>query len=213
MKLAKKTIIALLAIFCMVVCVGCVSFDTSGYVKAILDNCLKGESAALVEYTKSSEEEVSARYEEQIKANLDGILVNATVSDELKEEYRSFVIDLLKQTKYEVGESTKNQDGTYSVSVKTYTLQLEVLTAMQEKNEAYINELQEAGANGEEIPSNEEITENQYRITLDCLKEGLANATYSDAIDNTITISIENKLYSPSQNDLNNVCNTLIKMY
>lgn len=212
MKTTKKIIVAFLTVLCMAVCVGCASFDTSGYVKAVLDNSIKGESAALVEFTKSSEEEVAAVYDEQLQTNMDALLEGTSISSELEEEYRSFVIDLLKQTKYEVGESTKNKDGSYTVPVKTYALQLSVTSLIEEKTTAYVAEIQETVANGGEMPSDDELLEKTYRISLECMKEAMANATYGDAVDNTITVSIENKLYTPNQTELDNVCNNLLEV-
>lgn len=210
MKTTKKTIVALLTVLCMILCVGCGSFDTSGYVKAVLDNSIKGDSAALVEFTKSSDEEVSAIYDEQIQTNIDELLSGVSINDELTEEFRTFVVDMLNQTKYEVGESTKNSDGSYSVAVKTYALELDATSLITEKTSEYVNELQDLASSGAEIPTQDEIIEQTYRITLDCLKESLANATYADAVDNTVTVSIENKLYTPNQRELDAVCAQLI---
>lgn len=212
MKNTKKTLVALLSALCMVLCVGCASFDTSGYVKAVLDNSIKGEAAALVEFTKASEEEVTAIYDEQIQTNMDELLAGVSINDELAEEFRTFVVEMLNQTKYEVGESTKNSDGSYTVPVTTYALQLDATSLITDKTTEYVNELQELAANGSEIPSQDEIIEETYRITLDCLKEALANATYADAVDNTVTVSIENKLYTPDQSELDALCTKLIEV-
>lgn len=210
MKTTKKAIVTLLTVLCMVVCTACTSFDTSGYVKAVLDNSIKGDSAAMVEFTKASAEDVTALYDEEIQSNIDVLLEGATISDELTEEFRSVVIDLLKQTRYEVGESTKNSDGTYTVPVKVSTLTLNVTSQIEEKTTAYVNEIQDAVANGSEMPSEDEIMEQIYTTTLECLKESMQNITYSDPVEYTVTVSIENKLYTPDQSDLDELSTHLI---
>lgn len=212
MKNMSKKIVALLIALCAVLCAGCGSFDTSGYVKAVLDNSIKGDSAALAEFTKSSEDEVKALYDQQIDENLNSLLSGVTVDETLQADYRTLVVDMLNKTKYEVGESTKNSDGSYTVTVTINALQIEATDAIAEKTTAYVTELQESVANGGEIPSDDEIMEETYRITLECLQEALANATYGEAVEKTVTVSIENKLYTPNQSDLDNISMSLIEL-
>lgn len=212
MKKGKRIGTVLIAVVCMICCVGCGAFDTSGYIKAVLDNSIKGESAALIEFTRASKEEAAAIYDEQIQSNMEQLLTGVSLDEQLEEEYRTFVADMLDKTRYEVGESIKNSDGTYTVSVKTYALELDTTNLITEKTTEYVDELQTLASNGSQLPSQEEIIAQTYRITLDCLKASLADAVYADATDNTVTVSLENKLYTPDQTQLDALCAKLIEV-
>lgn len=210
MKKAKLLLWALISTLCMFLCTACGSFDASGYVKSVIDNSVSGESAEFVKFTNCSEEEAKATYDESVDNNLNSLLEGVQVSEELKTKYRDFVVALLAKTKYEVGESTKNSDGSYTVEVKAFPLTLAVSDSITEKTTAYITELQEAYASGADVPSDEEITEKTYSIILDCLNDGLNNAEYGEEVASTITVSVENKLYTPNQTQLDAFFTSLI---
>lgn len=98
--------------------------DAPAYVKSALDACYKGEFDAYIEFTKSSEEEAKALYEQGLDANMEASgITDANVSQELQDLYRQLFADLLGISKYTVGEAAEDGDGfTVEVSVEPFTM-------------------------------------------------------------------------------------------
>lgn len=96
--------------------------DAPAYVQAALDACYKGEFEAYIEFTKSTEEEAQALYEQGLDAKMEDI-TNTNISSELKDQYRQLFAGLSGISKYTVGEAKEDGDGfTVEVSVESFAM-------------------------------------------------------------------------------------------
>lgn len=204
MKNVKKIFLPLLATLA-VLSAGCgKQFDASNYVKALMDNSYKNDSTTLVEQKVGTKEQAEALYEEGIQNEIDSLLNNAVISDGLKEEYSSIVKDIFKSVKYTVGESTKGDNGSYEVTVNYQKMNI-FLPAMESYMAdltAYTEEMTAKAENGEEVPTQDEITEQAYTYLKDALKNALGNADYDAETSITVHVELKDNMYSVNENDL-----------
>ena len=204
MKHAKKIFLPLLAALA-VLTNGCGSqFDPCNYVKALLDNSYKNDSTAFVEQEVGTKEQAEELYEEGIQNEINSLLSGAAISDGLKEEFSSVIKDIFKSVKYTVGESTKGENGSYEVAV-TYQKMNIFLPAMESYMAdltAYTEEMNQKAENGEEVPSQDEITEQAYTYLKDALKNALGNVTYEEETSITMHVELSGNMYSVNENDL-----------
>lgn len=204
MKNAKKIFLPLLAVL-TVLTAGCGrQFDAGNYVKALLDNSYKNDSTAFVEQKVGTKEQAEELYEEGIQNEINSLLTNAVISDGLREEYSSVVKDIFKSVKYTVGESTKGDNGSYEVAV-TYQKMNVFLPAMESYMAdltAYTEEMTVKAESGEEIPSQDEISEQAYTYLKDALKNALSNATFEEEASITVHVELNGNIYSVNENDL-----------
>ncbi|MEY8391756.1 hypothetical protein D3Z36_14020 [Lachnospiraceae bacterium] len=207
MKKMKKAAILLVAMLMATVLGGCGSFDASGYIKALLDNSYKNDSAAFVEQKIGTKEEASELYELGIENALKSLTSGTQISDELQQEYETVVRDIYKSVKYTVGEATKKDDGSYEVEVKYQ--KMKVFSAAMEKYEAasdaYVQEMTEKVGNGEEGPSEEEALEQSFSMLKDAIQESLGNVEYEDEQSATVRVELKDKVYTPNEDDVFNL--------
>ena len=204
MKRLKTVAVMLMAVLALGLFGGCgISFDASAYIKALLDNSYKNDSAEFVAQKVGSAEEASTLYEQGIESELTALLAGNTVSDELKDEYRQVLKDIFKAVKYTVGDAEKQDDGSYIVTVNYEQMQIfgGAMDSYMTKVEDMTNEWTQA----EEIPSDEEMYEQIYATLKDCLKDALSNATYADEASATIRVEIVDNTYTPNADDIANL--------
>lgn len=204
MKTMKKISLLLAAVLAATMLVGCGSFDASGYIKALLDNSYKNDSTAFVEQKVGTAEQAKELYDLGIETELNSLISGVNLSDELKNEFTTVLQDVYKSVKYTVGEAEKQDDGSYVVEVKYQ--KMKVFAAAMEKfqadQQAYTDELSEQVQNGGEYPSEDEINEKVYTMLKDAIKDAAAHAEYDDEASTTVRVELQDKVYSPNQDDV-----------
>lgn len=200
-KMVKKMALALAGVMTVGLLGGCGNtFDASAYLKALLDNSYKNDSAAFVEQKLGTAEEAAAVYEEGLDTEMNAMLASAGITEEQAAGFREVLADVLAGAKYTVGEAEKQEDGSYVVTITyeqmnifepTITDYMEVVTAMAEE-----------WAVAEEYPSDEEITNAIVVALKDCMQEALANVTYDEPTTTTVRIELIDNTYTPNEDDI-----------
>ncbi len=207
MKSLLKKKLSLLFMLSVAMCftlTGCMlDFDASGYIKAGLDASTKGEFEAYAEITGSTVEEVEAIYNQTIDTEMS--YINAyNVTEEQKANFRALFVDMYKNFKYEVGEATKNDDGSYIVPVTTY--KLTVFEGILEEGETYLINFAQAEVDAGRTPTQEQLEAEAINYMYDAMKANLDELKYAEAETTNITVSPTKNgsqtVYSASESDL-----------
>lgn len=207
MKKMKR--LALVLICAMLVCVlgGCgMAFDASAYTKALLDNSYKNDSTAFVEMKIGTKEEATKLYEQGLDSEMAAIVSGSDMelTKEQEEIYRALFADILAGVRYTVGESVKQEDGTYVVTI-TYE-QMNIFGPAMENYVTVVTELAQewmsAALLGEEALTEEEMMDKIIMQLATSLEESLATATYDEPATTTVRIELNNRVYAPNSEDL-----------
>lgn len=213
MKRMKKVALLLVAVMLVSVLGGCGnSFDASAYMKAVLDNSYKNDSADFVKMKVGTKEEAEKVYEEGIDKEMEAMTAQVEMSDELKAEFREVIKSILKEVKYTVGDAEKQDDGSYVVTIK-YQQMIVFATAaetLKEQSDAYVTEMTEKAQNGEDIPSEDEMNQEIFTMLKDALKGAMENVTYGEEQTTTVKIELVNKVYTPNEEDVFNLESALV---
>lgn len=204
MKTMKKISLLLVAVLTATVLGGCGSFDAGGYIKALLDNSYKNDSTAFVEQKVGTEEQAKELYDLGIETEMNSLISGVNISDGLRDEFKTVLQDVYKSVKYTVGEVEKQDDGSYVVEVKYQKMKVfaAAMQKFQEGQQAYTDELSELIQNDGEYPSEDEINEQVYTLLKDAIKDSLAQAEYESEASTTVRVELQNKVYSPNQDDV-----------
>lgn len=180
---------------------------TGNYVKALLDNSYKNDSTAFVEQEVGTKEQAEELYNEGIKNEVDAMLSQTSVSDGLAEEYTSLMKDIFKSVKYTIGESKKQDDGSYEVEVTYEKMNIfaPAVEIYMDNLNTYTEEIAAATEDTAEIPSEEEINEKIFTILKDALKQSLDNVTYEGEATITMHVELNGNMYSVNEEDLKNM--------
>lgn len=210
MKKMKKLALVLVCVLVVGLLGGCgASFDASAYTKALLDNSYKNDPTAFVEMKIGTAEEAAALYEQGLDAEMAAIVTGSgmELSEEQEVTYRELFADILAGVKYTVGESVKQEDGSFVVTV-TYE-QMNIFGPAMEDYMARITTLAEewmsAALLGEATPSEDEMMDAIITELAVCLEESLATATYDEPATATVRIEIVDKVYTPNEEDIANL--------
>ena len=211
-KMMRKVTVFLTGILLVTSLAACSKFDSSAYVKAVLDNAYFNDATGVLELGLSTEEEAAAVYKKGVESLVGVTLSNVAVSEALAAEYHQFYSDLYAAAKYTVGEATEIDENTYEVSVVC-----EKLLVFGNANLAYGAELQtlattwtEAALAGEDVPSDEEKYEQFFTIYKDCLRAELEKATYEAPVTLTVKVEKVNDIWTLNAEDRLNVEYALI---
>ena len=192
----KKVALLMLSVLTLSLFAGCGGkFDASAYVKALLDNSYKNDSAAFVEMKIGSAEEASELYEQGLDAEMQGVLAGVSMSEEAENNYRTFFKDLLAKADYKVGDAEKQSDGSYIVTV--------TLTAYLAELESKTAEWQTQASEGS--ITEDEVYEQMYLLLLSHMQTALSSVEYGDEQTTTITVELVNNVYTPSDSDFYNL--------
>lgn len=211
MKKIKKLVFLLTAaLLATTMLAGCGSkFDASAYLKAILDNSYKHDSSKIVELGYCTEEEAEEIYQEGIDNNISELESSVTLSDELMAGYEALFQKVYANADYTVGEAQKQEDNSYIVPVtyKPMNLFSDVEAAFEEQVTAYTDDLYEKAANGElDVTDQDALTQQMMndimQIYLDLLNDACDSMTYGDEATLDIRIELEDKVYTPNEDDL-----------
>lgn len=212
----KKLSIILACIMLVGVLGGCGnSFDASAYLKALLDNSYKNDSSQLVSMKIATAEEAADLYKQGLDAEVESMAsAVGSLSQEQEDAYKQLFADVLSGAKYTVGEAKKQDDGSFVVTV-TY----EQMNVFEPAMEAYMEAVyaqsaiwQTAYENGEEIPSDAEMTDWLATTLKDCIQDSLKSVTYDEPQTATVKISIKDNVWTPSTSDLMNLENVFFDL-
>lgn len=205
----KKLSIILACIMVVGILGGCGnSFDASAYLKALLDNSYKNDSSQLVSMKIATAEEAAELYEQGLDSEVNSMAsAVGSLSAEQKDAYKKLCADVLAGAKYTVGEAEKQDDGSIVVTVS-----YEQMNVFKPAMEAYVEAVyaqkeiwQTAYNNGEEIPSDAEMTDWLATTLKDCIEESLKSVTYDEPQTATVKISIKDNVWTPSSSDIMNL--------
>lgn len=213
MKNLKKRSLSLLLLLTMVVTLtGCNQFDATAYIKACLDANTHGEFEEYAKITNSDVDSIKTQYESLLDEEI-SYLSAYKATDEQKAKFRELFANIYKSFKYEVGEATKNSDGTYSVPVTTYKLMVfkDVMSEGETYITDYVTEQTEAGKSLTE--------EDLYPVIIDFMYETMSKnfeaAEYGDAVSVDVTVGPMNgnsKVYGISQTELQSLLENFIDL-
>lgn len=166
-------------------------FDPQAYVQAVLDVSYKDETEAYMEIADVTEEEADAVFENNLDATMEEF-ESSPMPEELKPQYRELFGEIAKSVNYTVGEAVREEDGSFSVplKVKPVTLFADTYDQFREKAQEYADQVTDSVMQGAEMPSDEEMQGEVYRIYYDVLKAAMdAGPLYGEAQDITLRVA------------------------
>ncbi|MCH5265085.1 MAG: hypothetical protein J1F02_04245 [Lachnospiraceae bacterium] len=212
MKKIKSVFLSFFLILCLTACSGS-SFDAAGYTKACLDATLRGEYAEYAKLTDRSEEEAKKEIEDE---NIYGTFVNtmtagldSAVIEEWKPKYEELIKQIFAQCKYEVGEASENEDGSYSVPVTTQKMN-NVFSQLYDDAE---EQLTDYVKKSKKTPSDSEIEAKLLQLLYDDLTEKSNNITYDEPQTITVTVrptADNDRIYEISEEDFSKLYEALL---
>lgn len=111
-------------------------FDPEAYVQAVLDVSYKKQTEEYEEITGVPEDEAEAVFEENLDAAM-AEFESSPMPEELRPQYRELFGEIAMQVSYTVGETQKEEGGSYAVQVmvKPLTLFADTYDAFQQRAE------------------------------------------------------------------------------
>lgn len=165
-------------------------FDPEAYVKAVLDVSYKKQTEEYEEITGVPEDEAEAVFEENLDAAM-AEFESSPMPEELRPQYRELFGEIAMQVSYTVGETQKEEGGSYAVQVmvKPLTLFADTYDAFQQRAEEYADQVTDSVMQGGEMPSDEEMQSQVYQIYYDVLSEALdAGLLYGEAQETVLHV-------------------------
>lgn len=211
MKTKKNTlIVTVIMIACLATGCSLFSFDASGYIKACLDANMHGEFEEYAKITNSSVEDIEKLYNDFLETDL-SFLKQYNVNEEKEQQFRELFINLYKKTQYEVGEATKESDGSYTVPVTVH--KMIIFKSVMETLEDDVTAWAESQVSSGTTPSTDEI----YNFVLDYMYDKIAaevdNPTYDEPQTTSIKVSKNSdNVYAVDQNELQSLFESLIDL-
>ena len=206
----KKTglLLSVLMIACLVT--GCAfgGFDASGYVKACLDANVHGEFDDYAKITNSTTAEVEKLYNDFLDSDL-SFLNEYNADEATQQKFRELFINLYKNMKYEVGEATKADDGSYSVPVTVY--KMIVFKNVMENMEDDMTKWADSLINSGTTPTMDEI----YSYVLNYMYDAISKEVDNPQYDEPETISVKvaknsDNAYAIGDTELQNLLESMI---
>ena len=214
MRKARKTAVILAAILVAVLVGACGKpFDASGYVKALLDNSYKGDSAEFVAQKVGTKQQAEELYNQGIDTEMKSLTSQANVSEELQGEFREVLQNIFKNVKYTVGEAAKKDDS-YEVEVKYQKMKIfePAIESFNTTSQDNINGITEKPENGEESPSEEELNEEIFTLLKDALINAMDNVSFGDEESTVIHVELKDNTWMPNEADVQNLEKLLFDM-
>ena len=168
----KRTIFCILGMLAVILLGGCARFDAAMYVQAVLDTSYKGETERYIEMTGGSKEEAQEIFQKKMKATMKEFKTTQ-LSKELEKQYESLFGNIMKQMNYQVAEAQKEKRGSYivKITVKPMLLFDETYDEFQQRAKAYAKEITDQVTKNGEMPEEELMQQEVYRIYYEVLKE------------------------------------------
>lgn len=178
-----KRILCTLGILATVFLSGCTRFDAASYVQAVLDASYKGKTEQYIEVTGGSKEDAQKVFRKKLDATM-AEFKETKLPEELEVKYETLFGDLMKQMYYKVGESQKEENGSYAVTVTAKPILLfdETYEEFQKRAEMYAKEVTDQVTKSGEMPTEETMQQEVYRIYYGVLNEQMETGiSYGDA--------------------------------
>ncbi|HIY62093.1 MAG TPA: hypothetical protein H9730_01130 [Candidatus Mediterraneibacter stercoripullorum] len=197
MNMKKKIAASLIVIMALAaaVCAGVWfyinRFDPQAYVQAVLDVSYKDETEAYMEIARVTEEEADAVFENNLDATMEEF-ESSPMPEELKPQYRELFGEIAKSVNYTVGEAVREEDGSFSVplKIKPITLFADTYDQFRDKAQEYADQVTDRVMQGDEMPSDEEMQAEVYRIYYTVLKTAMDEGPlYGEAQDITLRVA------------------------
>ena len=166
-------------------------FDPEAYVQAVLDVSYKKQTEEYEEITGVPEDEAEAVFEENLDAAM-AEFESSPMPEELRPQYRELFGEIAMQVSYTVGETQKEEGGSYAVQVmvKPLTLFADTYDAFQQRAEEYAGQVTDSVMQGGEMPSDEEMQSQVYQIYYDVLSEAPdAGLLYGEAQETVLHVT------------------------
>jgi hypothetical protein len=200
-KKYRKLLIVAACIAVMGILGGCTSNkDISNYLEALLDTSYKNDIDEFVDIKLGTEEEARALYNQGIDEGVAAFCESLSVPEELKEEFKDLYMDMLKLVKYDVGNSVKQSDGSYNVTV-TYE-KMNIFKPAVEIYEESVAAIVDGWANSDE---DIEAEEKQRQVILEfknSMETAMSQVTYDEPKDMTVRIELVDNKYTPNMSDI-----------
>ena len=204
-RIQKKLISTILSLVVCISLVGCsFGFDASAYVNSYLDALTKGDVSEYAKITQTSEEDIINAYNEGIETELSA-LDAFNLSETQKDNFRTLFKDIYSKFQYEVGEATKNSDGSYTVPVTTK--KLIVFDTIIEDSQNYIMDYAKSNPSASQTDLYGAICDFMYTE----LSENIENPQYGEeqVINVQVTKTEDNK-YTLSDKEIQNLIYSLM---
>lgn len=178
-EMSKKTRNILIAVISCIVLVGVGTyvifssvkeFDAKGYVKAILDKTIKGETkeaAALLEGV--TEESMKAQYDAEMKSFTKQIIEGAEMDEETEARYTELCKKIFASMKYEVVDVKKTEDENYEVTVKYQSVDVftRFIETVDEEGARLHDKVEKGEYQGSEINRDDQVAEMDAQLKQD----------------------------------------------
>lgn len=203
-RILKKNIGIALLVVMTISLAGCAfGFDASAYVKSCLDAYCKGEVDEYAKITNTPSDTVQNYYQQNIETEL-AYLDSLKISPEQRDEYKQLFMDIYKSFQYEVGEATKNDDGSYTVPVTTN--KLIVFGTLNKDIQDYMLDY----AQKNNTTSVDELYQAALDYMYDVLNDNMAAASYEDDVVIDVVISKTDAGYIISETELRKVLTSMV---
>lgn len=186
------------------------SFDSAGYVTAMMDALYKGDYAAYADFTGITTSEVSLYRDSWLENTTDNFMTlvgSGTPSDETRERAMDLFKKIYANAKYEV--TVNPDDGSIVMTISPIDL-------IAQNNEAIMNYVNDFNAKNDAFAF-ASLTEPEFYDTyldgiLTILESNLAQLSWLEPMQMTITISQDEEgLYTITSDTLAEIQNTILK--
>lgn len=201
----------LIALLCVYM-IGCgKDFDAAGYVQGYMDTCLKGSGKQFAKLCAVDTSQTEALYRSGIEDVMHSWLSGVTLNAEAEDMVTDALQDLFMATRYNVTNTKKEKDGSFTVTVTIEPLIFPI-------DKGIMKEIETSATTQytDDNPEDEEIDQEKYGLIVakkfsSYVQKQLEKKAYGDTITLTTTLSIENKQYKLSDEEQGNlISNTLI---
>lgn len=212
MRFFRKLSLIIIFIFAMILS-GCLErFDSSGYVKGMLDATYKGDFEKYATATKSSVNAIQEDYngfidhEVQVWLQYCGFTQDDLIPDDTKAQIVALIRDLYKETTYTVKEA--DADGNVELTIEP----LNIYNAVYKDYEAFNTDFNERNDNYEFSDYTDDAFMRAYLEPIIAIfRKHMAPVPYDEPIILTVNVSPDDSgRYGISDDDVATLYNTLI---
>lgn len=178
------------------------------YLSAILDVYYRNDSQAFVALGLGSAEDAAVIYNTVITAEFDSLdldsLLGIDCPEELKNDLKALMIQLLGTARYAVTGYELQPDGTYEITI-IYE-QVQIFGPLMELYKAIITDMAHTWLTSSAIlPSEEEKMIQLVAALCSSMRACLENITYADPAITTLSVNPQNNLGIPEVEDIVNL--------
>lgn len=212
MKFFRKLSLIIIFIFAMVL-TGCLErFDSSGYIKSMLDATYKGDFEKYATATKSTVNAIEEDYnsfidhETQVWLKYCGFSQDDLIPDDTKAQIIELIRDLYKETSYTVKEA--DSDGNVELTIEP----LNIYNAVYKDFEAFNTDFNESNDNYEFSDYSDDAFMRAYLEPIIAIfRKHMEPAPHNEPVVITVNVSPDDSgRYGISNDDVATLYNTII---